>query len=213
LSLPESGGSTAAITAGSSFTTFLDWLPHGESIVSLRIAEVQRGVTENSVLQMPLSAAPNAESKARLIMSSRSELIDEIRVSPNARWLAFEGIKGGDHPGGATNAALYIVATSAGAWIPITDGTAWDDKPRWSPDGKLIYFVSSRNGFPNVWAIRFDPEQGRPLGQPFPVTSFESPALMVADLSMNSISLSSTRLVLSMTETSGSIWVLDDVDK
>jgi len=26
----------------------------------------------------------------------------------------------------------------------------WDDKPRWSPDGKTIYFVSNRTGFFNV---------------------------------------------------------------
>jgi WD40-like Beta Propeller Repeat len=96
----------------------------------------------------------------------------------------------------------------------VTDGQFWDDKPRWSPDGKTIFFLSSRTGFLNVWGIRFDAELGRAQGQPFQVTSFANPKLMVADdLDWQSLSLSQDRLVLSMSETSGSIWALQDVDK
>lgn len=103
---------------------------------------------------------------------------------------------------------------AGGTWVPITDGGFWDDKPRWSADGKLIYMLSTRSGFLNLWAIRFDPEQGHPTGQPFQVTTFESPGRMIADnLDLSSMSLSSNLLALSMMETSGSIWTLDDVDK
>jgi Tol biopolymer transport system component len=106
------------------------------------------------------------------------------------------------------------VPVSGGPWIRITDGEFWDDKPRWSPDGKTIYFISSRTGFLNVWGIHFDPEQGHSQGQPFQVTSFESPNLMVADnTDWLSMSLSNDRLVFSVKETSGSIWMVDDVDK
>ena len=123
-------------------------------------------------------------------------------------------MKGGTAPGGATNATLCVVPVSGGRWIRVTDGQFWDDKPRWSPDGTTIFFVSSRTGFLNVWGIRFDPEQGRPQGQPFQVTSFGNPKLMVADdMSWQSMSLSQDRLVLSMTEASGSLWALHDVDK
>jgi len=31
-----------------------------------------------------------------------------------------------------------------------SDGKYWEDKPRWSPDGRTIYFVSNRTGFYNV---------------------------------------------------------------
>jgi dipeptidyl aminopeptidase/acylaminoacyl peptidase len=167
---------------------------------------------------MPLSAAPKAETKARLVTSSKSggiyEGIFEVRQSPNGRWIVFEAVKGGIAPGGASNATLCVVSVSGGPWMRITDGQSWDDKPRWSPDGKTIYYISSRTGFLNVWGIHLDPEQGRPQGQPFQVTSFDSPKLMVADdMDWLSMSLSHDRLVTSMKETSGSIWVLDDVDK
>lgn len=113
----------------------------------------------------------------------------------------------------ATNATLHAVRASGGPWTRITDGSSWDDKPRWSPDGKTVYYVSLSTGFPNVWGVRFDPDTGR-VGLPFRVTSFENPELMAADnMNVLSLSVSRNRLVLSMRENSGSIWALEDVDR
>jgi hypothetical protein len=104
------------------------------------------------------------------------------------------------------------MAAAGGPWVRITDGRHWDDKPHWSPDGKAIYFVSGRGGFFNVWGIRFDPAKGSPAGDPFPVTSFRSPSLMIPkDISHVELSLTQDRLVVTVTQVSGSIWVLDNV--
>ena len=93
-------------------------------------------------------------------------------------------------------------------------GKFWDDKPRWSPDGKTIYFISSRTGFLNVWGIRFDRVKQLPLGEPFPVTAFENPAQRVADqMTPLGMSVTQNRLVLPISEASGSIWMLEDVDR
>ena len=90
----------------------------------------------------------------------------------------------------------------------------WDDKPRWAPDGKTLYFVSGRGGFFNVFGIRFDPAKGKAIGDPFRVTSFESPALMVPKyIYPVELSLTQDKLVLTMEKRSGSIWVLDNVDR
>ena len=104
------------------------------------------------------------------------------------------------------------MAASGGPWIRITDGKHWDDKPRWSPDGKTIYFVSGRHGFFNVWGIRFDAVKGKPVGDPFQVTSFENPSLMVpTNIPPVELSLTQEKLVLTIAEVSGSIWILDNV--
>src|SRR5262249_18320081 len=52
-------------------------------------------------------------------------------------------------------------------WIAITDGAA-DDKPRWSPDGATLYFLSKRDGFRCIWAQRVDARK-HPAGQPIPI--------------------------------------------
>ena len=105
-----------------------------------------------------------------------------------------------------------MTPATGGPWIRITDGKHWDDKPRWAPDGKTLYFVSSRGGFFNVWGIRFDPAKGKVVGDPFRVTAFESPGLMVPKFMQTvELSLTQEKLVLTMAKVSGSIWVLDNV--
>ncbi len=210
------GQAKEIIASGSFFEGCGDWSPDGRWMVGSRLSpEHERRRPEVSLLLLPLSAAPHAEAKARVVTSSNTDGLYQSRFSPNGRWIAFEAVKGGVGTGGAaTDATLYVVPVSGGPWIRITDGNSWDDKPTWSPDGKTLYFVSSRTGFLNVWGIRFDPKAGLPLGKPFQVTSFESPALAVGDdLDLLQISVSNKRLVLSLKESSGSIWVLDGVDK
>ena len=94
--------------------------------------------------------------------------------------------------------------------MSITDGLHWDDKPRWAPDGRTIYFVSNRSGFLNVWGRRFDPERGVALGEPFRVTTFEKPSQRVSDIiSTLSLAIDPKNLILPVTESTGSIWVLE----
>lgn len=101
-----------------------------------------------------------------------------------------------------------------GPWMRLTDGKHWDDKPRWSPDGKTIYFVSGRSGFFNVWGIHFHPSKGKTEGDPFPVTAFDKPSLMVPnEIPFVDLSLTQDRLVITVAQVSGSIWMLDNVDR
>jgi len=102
-----------------------------------------------------------------------------------------------------------------GRWYvtQITEGKHWDDKPRWSPDGRIIYYVSERKGFFNVWGIRFDPVKRKPEGEPFQVTTFDNPRLMVADVIPTvGLSLTQDKLIVTTAQVSGSIWLLDNVD-
>ncbi len=158
---------------------------------------------------MPLAAAPHAETAARKIASDPAYDLYQSRFSPDGRWVVFEGVR--NTPTGLES-ALYVVSAAGGPWMPISHGKHWDDKPRWSPDGRTIYFVSDRGGFFNVWAIRFDSAEGKPVGEPFRVTSFESPELMVSDaIPKVDFSLTQNRFVLTMEQRSGSIWLLDNL--
>jgi hypothetical protein len=113
----------------------------------------------------------------------------------------------------ATSPNIYVHPTSGGGLTQITEGRHWNDKPRWAPDGRTIYFVSDRSGFLNVWGIRFDPLKGKPVGESFQVTAFESPRRMVfprvAPLEM---AIAGGRLFINITEATGSVWILENVD-
>jgi hypothetical protein len=65
-----------------------------------------------------------------------------------------------------------------------------------------------------VWGIHFDPAKGKPEGDPFQVTNFDSPKRMVADV-MPAVGLSLTedKLIVTVAQRSGSIWILDDMGR
>ena len=101
-----------------------------------------------------------------------------------------------------------------GAQVAMTDGGSFDDKPRWGPDGRTLYFTSNRGGRSEVWARRFDPAKGTPVGEIFRVTSFDrGPRMLAPALDQASMALSANRIYLPMYEASGHIWILDEVDK
>jgi Periplasmic component of the Tol biopolymer transport system len=178
-----------------------DWSPDGASLLMLQGTDVWL---------VPMAAAPHAETRARKIISDPKYDIYQPQFSPNARWIVF---------GAAANSptmaetTLYGVPAAGGEWTRITDGKHWNDKPRWSPDGKTIYFVSGRGGVFNVWGIQFDPAGGKPVGELFRVSEFEKLGLMMPKfIPPVELSITENKLVLNLAEVSGGIWVLDNVD-
>ncbi len=178
-----------------------DWSSDGEWLL---------GGDTHEILLLPSPSAAHAGVAARKVVSDPAYRIYQPHMSPDGRWIVFNAGARSASP----ESALYAVSSSGGPWTRITDGKHWDDKPRWSPDGRTIYFVSGPGGLFNVWGIHFDPAAGKPVGQPFQVSKFESPRLMIPRW-INPVGLSFTqdKLVLTMAEESGSIWVLDNVDR
>lgn len=184
-----------------------DWTPDGKMILA---SSDLRTPGRAALCLFPLDAAPHAETQMRVIASHPDYHLWQGRFSPDGRWISFNAFKATD----PTASTVYVVPASGGPWINITEGQYWDDKPRWSPDGKSIYFVSNRTGFFNVWKVRFDPTSGKPLGQPARVTAFESPTQMIMpNIVPMEMGLTRDRLILPMVETSGGIWILDNVDR
>jgi Tol biopolymer transport system component len=190
-------------TPGSSFR-ITDWSPDGKWLLA--------GTDEGGIWLVPFAAAPHAETAAQKITSpDPAHELYQARFSPDSRWIVFEAVANSPT---MAESALFVVPATGGAWRRITDGKHWDDKPRWSPDGKTIYFVSGRGGFFNLWGIHFDPTVGKTVGEPFQVSNFESPRLMIPRfIPPVGLSLTQDKLVLTMAEESGSIWVLENVDR
>jgi len=175
-----------------------DWSPDGMWLV-----------THDGRL-VPVASAPHAETGARQIISDPRYEVYQSHFSPDGRWIVFTAFLKSRR----FESAVFVVPASGGSkWTRITDGRHWDDKPRWSPDGKTIYFLSRPGGFFNVWGIHFDPLEAKPVGQPFQLSNFDSPRLMISGwMSGVGFSLAQDKMVLTMAEESGNIWVLDEVD-
>jgi dipeptidyl aminopeptidase/acylaminoacyl peptidase len=78
--------------------------------------------------------------------------IADPRVSPNGTEVAFS-VSFTDLAKNGRRSDLYLAAVD-GSWVRrLTTNDANDTQPRWSPDGKAIYFVSTRSGSAQVWRI------------------------------------------------------------
>jgi Tol biopolymer transport system component len=183
-----------------------DWSPDGNWIVAPR--DLPPGGI--GMWLLPVPEAPHAERAARLVTAKAGYHLFREHFSPDGQWIAFLAVNRSI----ATDSVIYVVPTAGGPWTRITEESLWNDKPRWSPDGRTIYFLSTRSGFLNVWGRRFDSARGQPLGQSFRVTRFESPGQMVPDRPLEvDIALTRDRLVLPLAGVSGSIWMIEDVDR
>jgi hypothetical protein len=96
-------------------------------------------------------------------------------------------------------------------WIAITNGSAWDDKPRWAPDGNSLYFISERDGFRCFWRQPLDPVTRRPAGPAVAVVHFHQARLSLRNVELGPLAyqVGPDKLVFSLGEITGNIWMLN----
>ena len=153
----------------------------------------------------------DAELPPEKVAASSAYYLFLGQVSPDSRWITFEAVR--DVASGRES-TIYAVPARGGPWTRVTNSQQWDDKPRWSPDGKTIYFVSGPRGFYKVWGARFDAARGRVLGTPFCLKGFDDPSVMVPTrLSDVGLSVARGRIAVAASQSTGAIWVLDNVDE
>jgi Tol biopolymer transport system component len=184
-----------------------EWTADQQSIVGSSARELN---DHWGLYLFPVAAAPTAENQMRLLTERPGYNAFSGRFSPDERWLVLVGASTTDEG----DRQIYVMPATGGQWTNISGGGSRSGEGRWSPDGRVIYFTSNRSGFVNVWGRRFDPQTGKPIGEVFRVTNLESPGQMISQGIVGSrLSLSSDRLVTEITEASGSVWVLENVDR
>jgi hypothetical protein len=85
-------------------------------------------------------------------------------LSPDNRWLAFRRMAQG------RGAQIFIAPFRPGSppseaeWTSINDPEV-DARPcGWAPSGRMLYLLSSRDGFRCLYACPWDPQKGQPRG-------------------------------------------------
>jgi Tol biopolymer transport system component len=183
------------------------WSPDGRAIVGGCKAN---GSQRLGVCIMTIPTVDTAPPSTRHIATDPKRDLFNATMSPNQNWIAFQAVDWRD----VRSSTLFVVAADGGTWTAISEGQSFDDKPRWAPDGKTLYFTSNRNGAVNLWGRRFDSAAGTPLGHTFQVTAFETPQFMFAsDTKSMDFAIAPDRVLLPIARNAGQIWILDRVDR
>jgi Tol biopolymer transport system component/DNA-binding winged helix-turn-helix (wHTH) protein len=190
-----------SLEAGGTQTICEDCSDYGWSSDDKRLVLVGKAPARVSILDLA------SRSKTALLQHATYQLWN-ARFSPDDRWVAFNATEPGQ-------SRIYVARVgNAGLvpeqdWITIAD-SRWDDKPRWSPDGNTIYFVSERDGFRCIWAQRLD-AQKRPLGSATAVFHAHARRRSLSNVGPGDLSISVARdkIVFNMGERTGDLWMMD----
>jgi serine/threonine protein kinase len=175
--------------------------PGGWSSDGKRILIGERGVISR-VWSLDIASGERAE-----LVNHTAETLDNTYFSADDRWITFNAFKGGSSKIFVAPVSSSGVVPESG-WISIAD-TGVDDKPRWSPDGNLLYFISERDGFRCVWAQRLNSGK-HPLGTAIPILHAHEARRSLMNVGWGELRMSVARdkIVFNMSERTGNIWML-----
>jgi Tol biopolymer transport system component len=195
--VPSSGGLPQRITDRDQGGA-TSWTPSGSIVHYL-------GRTQTGVLQ-PKKGDPRV-----LLDPKVPGPTYQTSFSPDEKWITFIRLTSQQ-----TTALFVAPATGAwpvpeSAWIKITDGTQWEDKPRWSPDGNLLYFTSERDGYRCIWVQRLAAGTRTPAGAAFALYHSHSSRRSMLNVTLTGleIALGPDKIVFVQGEVTGNIWRAD----
>ena len=90
------------------------------------------------------------------------ERISDPRVSPDGTQVAF-AVRATDLDANRGRLDLYLAATDGSRVRRLTSHEAADSQPRWSADGRSLYFVSTRSGQAQVWRLSLEGGEAQPV--------------------------------------------------
>ncbi len=99
--------------------------------------------------------------------------VSDPQLSPDGRHVAYVVTDVSLEKNSRVN-HLWLVPTAGGEPVPVVHAEKSDTSPRWSPDGKKLAFLSTRDGSSQVWVVPVS--QGRAAGEPTKITSLTTEA-------------------------------------
>ena len=148
-------------------------------------------------------------SQASVLISHPTYDIHGAELSPDGKWVAFHLPRpGSEH----LNIAPVRKGTAApeGEWVTVTTVAGSNRRPWWSPDGNLLYYLSSRDNYECIWAQPLDPPTKRPRGEAMAVFHFHETRHSLNNLGgAIGPAVGGGRIVFGLGEQSGNIWLAE----
>src|SRR5579863_5074301 len=88
--------------------------------------------------------------------------ISQPALSPNGRQVAFT-VQTIDVQKNLKPQQIFVVPVDGGAPRQLTQDGTQNERPRWSPDSRQIYFVSNRGGPSQIWIMDADGTHARQI--------------------------------------------------
>ena len=101
------------------------------------------------------AAAPGQSHPFSIHDMLAMERISGLQVSPDGGWVVFV-VRKTDLEANKGRTDLWLVRADGTGLRQLTSHPEADSDPRWSPDGKSVWFISGRSGSSQVWSIRID---------------------------------------------------------
>jgi len=165
---------------------------------------IQGGAPSNIML-----VDSTSNSVPHTILSKDGVSVTQGAWSPQNHYLLFAASSGeGKKQIFAVLAKQLINEIDTEKWVPVTTESEWSDKPRWSPDGTRIFYLSNSDGHLCLWAQHFNVATGTPDGRPYAVMHFHDPRISPGRIWPRylSIAVSGNNVYLNLGETTASIW-------
>src|SRR3989441_8561240 len=108
------------------------------------------------ILTFQLSNIPTVVSAQRRAITFEDyialKVVSDPQLSPDGKWVAYT-VSTPSLQDNRNVARVWVAEVATGKSRPLTGGPGSDRQPRWSPDGKTLAFISTREGGAQVWLL------------------------------------------------------------
>jgi serine/threonine protein kinase/dipeptidyl aminopeptidase/acylaminoacyl peptidase len=145
---------------------------------------------------------------SRAALEGHSGSVGNADWSPANQYLLFTASPDGSRKQIFAVRFPHAIGQPAGNSSPVTSESELSDRPRWSGDGKTVFYLSNRDGFYCVWGQHFDSVLGKVTGAPFAVRHFHNTRISPGGVKQSSFAMavSGDSVFLNLGEVTESIW-------